>query len=229
VTSGLSLDTHFYVQRLVDGRWAVPPGFAHCDAPACTCRHTGYFAWFSRRPRLLDLFHPAGTPARPPFALFDVRVDPPPGIGETGLFHPADSSRVAPLVEEWWQFWVPWPELLTDSWSRQLLLISGSVPTQYAPLFGDGTASLPRDDLLAAGLSPEILAALEDCSHGDATDAAQVLATEPARPTRLTPGHWVRVTWSVTLDEFIGPQAERFHALARCGPAEQLRVICLRH
>jgi hypothetical protein len=225
----MSLDTHFYVQRLVDGRWAVPPGFAHCDAPHCTCRHTGYFAWFSRRPRLLDLFHPAGTPARPPFALFDVRLDPPPGIGDTGLFHPADSSRVGALVAEWWQFWAPWPELHTDRWSRQPLLISGSVPTQFAPLFGDGTAPLPRRDLLAAGMSPEILATLEDCSHGDATDDARVLAAEPARPTRLTPGLWVRVTWSVTLDEFIGPQAERFHAAARCGPAEQLRVICLRH
>jgi hypothetical protein len=229
VASGLSLDTHFYVQRLVDGRWAVPAGFAHCDAPHCTCRHTGYFAWFGRRPRLLDLFHPAGTRPRPPYALFDARLDPPPGIEDTGLFHPADSSRVGSLMAEWWQFWVPWPELLTDSWSGQQLLISGSVPTRYAPLFGTGAAPLPRRGLQAAGMSPEIFAALEERSHGDATGAARVLAAEPARPTRLTPGRWVRVTWSVTLDEFVGPQTEWFHAVARCGPAEHLRLICLRH
>jgi hypothetical protein len=229
VRCGLSLDTHFYVQRLVAGRWAVPPDFAHCDAPRCTCRHTGYFARFGGRPRLLDLFHSAGTGARPPFAVFEVYRDPPPGIGDTGLFHPADSSRVESLVQEWWQFWVPWPELLTGSWSRQQLLISGSVPAQYAPLLGDGAAPLPRRDLLAAGMSPEVLAALADRSQGDAADAARVLAAEPARPIRLTPGHWVRVTWSVTLDEFIGAQAEKFHAVARCGPAEQLRAICLRH
>jgi hypothetical protein len=229
VTSGLSLDTHFYVQRLVDGRWAVPPGFAHCDASHCTCRHTGYFARFGRRPRLLDLFQPAGTRPHPPFALFDARLGPPPGIGDTGLFHPADPSRVGSLLTEWWQFWLPWPELLTGSWSQQQLLISGSVPTRFAPLFGNGAAPMPRRDLLAAGMPPEILAALEERSHGDAADATLVLAAEPARPTRLTPGRWAGVTWSVTLDEFVGPQAQRFHAVTRCGPAEQLRVICLRH
>jgi hypothetical protein len=225
----LSLDTHFYVQRLVDGRWAVPPGFAHCDAAHCTCRHTGYFAGFGRRPRLLDLFQPAGTGPRPPWALFDARVDPPPGVEDTGLFHPAPSSRVASLLAEWWQFWTPWPDLLTDSWSRQQLLVGGSVPAQYAALFGDGAAPLPRCDLTAAGMPSEILAALEDRSRGDATDAASTLAAEPARPTRLTPGRWARVTWSVNLDEFVGPQAERFPDVARQGPAERLRVICLRH
>lgn len=229
MTSGLSLDTHFYVQRQVDGRWAVPPGFAHCDSARCTCRHTGYFAWFGRRPRLLDLFQPAETRLRPPWALFDARVDPPPGVEDTGLFHPAPASRAASLLAEWWQFWIPWPELLTDGWSRQRLLISGSVPARFAPLFGDGSAPLPRRDLTAAGMPPEILAALAERAEGDATDAAPTLAAEPARPTRLTPGRWVRVTWSVTVDEFVGPQAVAFHTVARQGPAEQLRLVCLRH
>jgi hypothetical protein len=213
----VSLDTHFYVQRLVDGRWAVPRGFAHCDGARCTCRHTGLFASFSNRPRLLDLFQPAETRPRPPWALFDARLDPPPGIQDSGLFHPAAPARVESMLEEWWRFWLPWPELLTDSWPRQQLLISGSVPSRFAPLFGDGTGPLPRGDLLAAGMAPEALTDLED---------AQALTASPARPT---PGQWARVTWSVTLDEFVGPQAERFHAAASCGPAEQLRLICMRH
>lgn len=212
---------HFYVEQHGADGWGLPPGLEfHPFTFECDQRFGG-FAWAHPRSGWLGLFWG-------PDALFAMREGPP------------DDRRGSPLLQRYvdWSYdfrrnedalcWIPYTELLVDSWETDLLLVRAPVSAGYALLFGDGRQRFPSAELLDAGASDAELRRL----------ARRSLAHEPINiifgkqrslVAELPPDRPINVTWRETISEFIGePHAGLFRGLRQYGRDADLRILSRR-
>ena len=211
---------HFYIECRNPEGWVVPPDFKperwtfECDHPF------GEFAWAHPGRHWLALFF-----GKDP--LFRMRPGPP------------EDQRRSPLLRHRAQFsdnrcnedqlcWLPYPELVIDSWDTELVTVETRVPARYALLFGDGQQKFPETALVGAGASEEELKGLRDGLQAHEPVNA-TLGRLRYRIAELPPNRPVEVTWHTTIAEFIGePHAALFKGLRQYGPDEDLRILSRR-
>jgi hypothetical protein len=201
---------HFHFEKFTSEGWLVPSDFE--DA-------SGEFAWFHPTDGRFGLF-------RGKDALFPMDNNFPPEF-ERSRFYQWNAAAFT----EWFQGWLPFEELILDSWEETSLLVSGRIPARYAPLFGDGQQPFPEEALLA-GAPGDVYSKEGRCLVSN--DSAEI-ADQPLDYTfgqarnhleRLQPEVFVKVTWKVTINQFLTWRAEAFHRVRQYGPDSELRIIC---
>src|SRR5579871_1397794 len=102
---------HFHFEKHTPEGWLVPSDFE--DA-------SGEFVWFHPTDGRLSLF-------RGEDALFPMYNSFPPEY-ECSSFY----KWSAAAFTEWFQGWLPFEELILDSWEETSLLVSSRIPARYA-------------------------------------------------------------------------------------------------
>lgn len=209
-------DCHlFYVETRASGEWIAPDEFIDPDPQLLTVRD---FTWMKRWAPASWLFF--GDDAPIPF-----RIGRP------------EWTRASALYRSWfpagWEereleiAWIPYEELMVDSWGESRLTVKTRVPASAALLFGDGDQPFPEAALTAAGWDEEQIRRARDGHMAstpiDRTGSRERHEVEASHPLRA-----FEVTWRETVAGFLGDwRLEAFRSLRRYGSDDELRVVSI--
>jgi hypothetical protein len=216
----LPIYRHFYVERRKAAGWVVPPDFAP-EPWTFDCDHSfGGFAWAHPRNGWTELFWGAE-------ALFPMRPGPP---------EDRRGSALLQYLDQFYDYgrddgqlcWLPYSDLMINSWETEWVTVGAWVPARYALLFENGRQGFPWAALRGAGASEMELERLRNGSLApEPLDVA--FGRQRFQIAKLAPERPVDVTWRATISEFIGePHASVFKGLRRYGPDEDLRILSRR-
>ena len=217
----MGLDYYFYCQKHTQQGWSVPADFTNEHGNPDS---SGEFTWFDDQDVSIRLFLGAQ-------ALFPLHNDFPPGFEQIPLY-----QRNVNAFTEWFSGWLPFEELLLDCWDETLLLVSKRVTASHALLFGDGQQPFPHQALLLAGFEQLEIERLENTSYyvkyaeivDQPIDYNSGQTRNYLERMLLFPNQLVKVSWKVTVSQFLGEwRTKEFRRIRQYGADEELRIICL--
>ena len=201
----MGLYFHFFVQQREANRWIVPKGFR--NRLRGFREDIGYFVWFKHAPLFVG-----------DDAVFGLDSSLPPSIEDTLLFQRLDYG-----FHEWYRGWIAFEDLLLDLWADSFVFIAGNVPPHLASVFADGAQPFPERQLADQGCTADEIASIRDGYRNQMVDRPLF----PGTGADGFRGGWKRVTWKMSIADFLGDwRVSEFHKLREFGADRDLRIIC---
>lgn len=210
----MSLDFYFFVETRRNGEWIVPEPFLAKGAAGrevqelLRVRWSSSFGW--------GFFFSTD-------AFFPVRVGPPEWTPASALFRWLSDHGVMDDPPERLR-WLPYEELLVDTWDESWITVGNQVPAALAPLFGDGSQRFPEAALMAAGWDEHRIHRFRE--GRPAAPVGRVAGPGRHEVETSHPEAPLTVTWRDTVTGCM--TAERtaaFRALRQFGPDPDLRIV----
>lgn len=204
----------FYVETLASGEWIVPEEFIDPDAHLIVRD----FTWMKRWAPVSRVFF--GDRAPIPFRMGRPEWTPASALYRT-WFPEGSEERDLEVA------WLPYDELMVDSWDESWLTVKTRVPASAALLFGDGDQPFPDVALTAAGWNEAQIRSARD-RHLASTPIDRTTGHARHEVDASHPLRAFEVTWRETVAGFLRDwRVEAFSSPRRYGSDDELRVVTI--
>jgi hypothetical protein len=212
----MSCQYNLFIECRNPNGWAVPSDFEPEPWGFKSYSHLGEFAFARPSWCWVDLFWGAE-------ALFPMHQGLPEDRCSPLLRYLETFVDYEHQVEN--LYWLPYEELLIDSWDTEKVLARAEVAARYALLFGDGRSPFPRAELLEAGMNEEDLPG-RGSKRLSREPVDMTFGPDRFQVSELALERKLQVTWQETISDFMGERdAGAFRRLRRYAPDEDLRLL----